>query len=106
MPRWSFFTNHGFVLHFIARHPSSTTREIANAVGITERAIHKIIGDLEKEGYIVKKRVGRQNVYVVNTTLPIPGLDVEGTAIGDVLAVLGGRKGKRGITSKLAKLSQ
>lgn len=92
MPRWGFLTNHGLVLNFISRHPRSTTREIANAVGITERAIHKIIGDLESEGYIVKEKQGRQNSYLVNTTLPLFGPEVENVTIGDMLKVLEGCK--------------
>lgn len=63
MPEFSFITNHGLVLLAIARSRRGTTRELSEAVGITERAIHRIIGDLEKAGYITRTRVGRHNEY-------------------------------------------
>ena len=91
------------MLYFIARYPKSTTREIANAAGITERATHNLIGDLEKDGYIVKEKIGRQNNYLVNTTLPLRGPNSEDATIGDVLKVLLGHKGKRRTTAKPAQ---
>lgn len=70
-PRWTFITNHGLVLSYVSHNPSHTAREIANHVGITERTIHKIIGDLEEAGYIERNRVGRKNIYSVDPSLPL-----------------------------------
>ena len=69
--RWTFITNHGLVLSFIFHNPRSTAREIASYIGVTERTTHKIISDLEFEGYIERRREGRRNVYRVNPSLPL-----------------------------------
>lgn len=88
MPELSFITNHGLVLLAIAKRRRSTAREISDAVGITERAIHRIIGDLEKAGYITKTRVGRHNEYQIHLDMPLR--DEAGTAaVGELLLVLG-----------------
>jgi DNA-binding MarR family transcriptional regulator len=49
---WSFLTNHGQVLVHIARDPDARLREIGDAVGITERAAHRIVSELAEAGYI------------------------------------------------------
>ncbi len=69
--RWTFITNHGLVLSYISHHPRHTAREIANSIGVTERTTHKIISDLELEGYIQRRKVGRRNVYRVDPDLPL-----------------------------------
>ena len=63
---FAFITNHAFVLIDIARNPRATLREIARKTKLTERTVYKIVGDLEKAGYIVKYRDGRRNSYSVN----------------------------------------
>ncbi|MSP78123.1 MAG: MarR family transcriptional regulator [Dehalococcoidia bacterium] len=69
--QFSFVTNHGLVLSFIARQPRATTREMADAVGITERTAYSIIRDLVDSGYISRKRAGRQNAYRIRPRLVI-----------------------------------
>jgi hypothetical protein len=71
MKEWSFLTNHGLVLSYVADHKKITSREIATALKITERRVQRIIADLEQTGYITKTRSGRHNTYVVNTDLPL-----------------------------------
>jgi DNA-binding Lrp family transcriptional regulator len=71
MKEWSFLTNHGLVLSYVADHKRITSREIATALRITERRVQRIISDLEQSGYITKTRSGRHNTYVVNTDLPL-----------------------------------
>ena len=68
---WTFFTNHFHVLLFIARQPGSRLRTIADEVGITERAAHRILGQLASAGYITVTKTGRRNTYHVmsGTTL-------------------------------------
>jgi len=63
MPEWKFLTNHGMVLSYVARHPRTTARDLADAIGITERTSRKIIADLLETGYIAKKREGSRNRY-------------------------------------------
>jgi DNA-binding IclR family transcriptional regulator len=60
---WKFITNHAQVLLCVAHDPEIRLREIAEACGITERAAHRIIADLEAAGYISRERVGRRNRY-------------------------------------------
>jgi len=66
---WTFLTNHSHVLLCLVADPMLTMREISQLVGITERAVQAIISDLEKEGYIVRHREGRRNMYEVNADL-------------------------------------
>ena len=64
-PRWDFLTNHAHVLVCVARDPGIRLRDIAAAVGITERAAHRIVSELVDEGYVVRERQGRRNRYQV-----------------------------------------
>ncbi|HEX2085647.1 MAG TPA: helix-turn-helix domain-containing protein [Solirubrobacteraceae bacterium] len=85
---WTFLTNHAQVLLVIARNPSARMRDIAEAVGITERATQRIVGDLVTEGYVARRRVGRRNEYVVNADARLRhplGRDHE---VGEILDVL------------------
>lgn len=65
-PEWTFLTNHSHVLVYLDAHPEATQREMARAVGITERAVQRILGDLEAAGVVSRVRVGRQNRYRVH----------------------------------------
>lgn len=67
---WTFLTNHAHVLICLARTPDARLREVADLVGITERAVQRIVADLEEEGYLVRERFGRRNRYNVNTDCP------------------------------------
>jgi predicted transcriptional regulator len=64
--RWTFFSNHFHVLLVVARHPDARLRTVADEVGITERASHRILADLAEEGYITVTKQGRRNHYRVN----------------------------------------
>ncbi|MDY6917034.1 MAG: winged helix-turn-helix transcriptional regulator [Chloroflexota bacterium] len=92
MPQWSFLTNHALVLSFIAQHPSITARELAQAVGITERAVRRIVQDLETDGYVAKRRVGRGLRYRVNPDLSLRHEAHWDKAVGDLLELLGWKK--------------
>ena len=88
---WKFFTNHALVLLAVAADPEILLREIAEAVGITERAAHRIIGDLEEGGYISRERKGRRNYYQVHpeAVLSQPGLNhpmLKGRSMGQIAA--------------------
>jgi predicted transcriptional regulator of viral defense system len=63
---WTFLSNHGNVIVYIDEHRTARLREIAEAVGITERATHKVVSELVEEGYLTRTRVGRHNEYTVN----------------------------------------
>jgi DNA-binding transcriptional ArsR family regulator len=66
MATMRFLSNHAFVLIHVANHPKSTLREIALAVGITERAVQTVLKDLEREGLIKARKEGRKKRYWVN----------------------------------------
>ncbi|MFA6612682.1 MAG: winged helix-turn-helix domain-containing protein [Dehalococcoidales bacterium] len=91
MADWSFFTNHGLVLATIAKQPKSTAREIGDTVGITERTAHKIINDLENEGYITKIKAGRKNRYRIHSNVPLVD-EQSDVAVGELLAMLGWKR--------------
>ncbi|MEM6688445.1 MAG: winged helix-turn-helix domain-containing protein [Planctomycetota bacterium] len=63
--QWTFLTNHSHVLVLLYKNPDLVLREVAQQVGITERAVQRIVADLEKAGYLQRNRVGRRNRYEV-----------------------------------------
>ncbi|WP_037606217.1 helix-turn-helix transcriptional regulator [Streptacidiphilus rugosus] len=85
---WTFLTNHARVLVQISRDPGSRTRDIAGRCLLTERAVQRIIVDLEAAGYLTHCRRGRGNVYhvVEGTVLRHPA--DSGAAVADLLALL------------------
>jgi DNA-binding IclR family transcriptional regulator len=62
---WTFLTNHAHVLLSLAANPDATLREVADRVGITERAAHRIVSELESEGALKRWREGRRNHYEI-----------------------------------------
>jgi DNA-binding Lrp family transcriptional regulator len=86
MSNWTFITRHGLVLAAIAKNPEKTAREIGDDVGVTERTAHKIINELEEEGYITKKKVGTRNTYSIHPSVP---LKTGEAAVGELLVMLG-----------------
>lgn len=68
---WTFLTNHAHVLLCIARNPEVTMREVAEEVGITERAVQRIVADLEHAGYLRRARSGRRNRYELRPDMPL-----------------------------------
>jgi DNA-binding MarR family transcriptional regulator len=89
-PSWSFLTNHAQVLLCIAHDPGIRLRDIGEAVGITERAAHRIVVELAAAGYISRQRNGRRNQYTIQSHLPLPEPLAREQKIGDLLAVLAG----------------
>ncbi len=67
MTEWTFLTNHAHVLICVAELPQARVRDIAETVGITERAAHRILAELEEEGFLTRHRDGRRNSYSLNT---------------------------------------
>ena len=66
MSEWSLLSTHGLVLLSVADKPETTTREIADNLGVTERSVQRAVSDLDGAGYIKRKKVGRRNRYDVN----------------------------------------
>jgi len=87
--RCTFLTNHALVLYSLSRHPLITAYEISSKIGITERAVRKIIADFDNEGYIVKEKEGRRVRYKINSRIPLQDQTQEGKVVGDLLKALG-----------------
>ncbi len=88
---WTFLTNHAAVLACIAREPGVRLRDIAACTRITERAAHRIVCELEADGYLTRHRVGARNFYEIHPDRSLrlpesPDLDV-----GALLRLLIGR---------------
>ena len=85
---WDFLTNHAHVLLCVSEDPGIRLRDIAAAVGITERGAHKIVSELVDEGYVLRERHGRRNRYKVKPELPLRHPLVNDREVGDLLEVL------------------
>lgn len=71
---WDVLTNHAYVLLAVAQNPKALTREIARQVGITERAVYRILSDLIGAGYVSTHRNphnARCSVYTVHEDAPL-----------------------------------
>jgi len=90
-PRWDLLTNHAHVLLCISQDPAIRVREIADAVGITERSAHTVLSELVEEGYVLRERHGRRNRYTVRSELPLRHPLVREREVGELLAILGAR---------------
>jgi DNA-binding MarR family transcriptional regulator len=93
---WTFLTNHSHVLLCLAADDSLRVRDLADKVGITERAVLKILSELETGGVIEREREGRRNRYRVRTDAQLRH-DLEAhRTVGDLIAAVHGgrRKGR------------
>jgi predicted transcriptional regulator len=85
---WRFLSNHTQVLLCIQRDPNVRYRDIAEMVGITERAAQRIVADLIESGYVERERVGRRNHYRVNADIAMRHPAQEGLDVGELLRLL------------------
>ena len=69
--RWTFLSNHAHVVLVLARDSEARVRDIAAAVGVTERAVQRILSELEEANVIERERVGRRNHYRLNIDQPL-----------------------------------
>jgi hypothetical protein len=84
LAEWKFLTNHAHVLLCVAHEPEILLREIAETVGITERAAHRIIAELEDGGYISRERKGRRNSYVFHPQAVMRHPNLQNSLLGDL----------------------
>jgi predicted HTH transcriptional regulator len=68
---WTFLSNHSHVLVCLLKHPDYTVRQMSQMIGITERAILRVISDLEAAGVVQRTRAGRRNSYMLNLDVPL-----------------------------------
>jgi len=82
---WRFLSNHSQVLLCLARDLDIRFRDIAELVGITERATQRIVGDLIRAGYVEREKVGRRNRYRLNTDVEMRHAAQAGHEIGELI---------------------
>ena len=85
---WRFLSNHTQVLLLLHQDPDARFRDIAQHVGITERAAQRIVADLVESGYVESERVGRRNRYRINTDIAMRHPAQEGHEVGELLRLL------------------
>ena len=85
---WRFLSNHTQVLLCLHRDPNARLRDIAQSVGITERAAQRIVADLIESGYVERERIGRRNRYRIRTDIAMRHPAQQGHEIGELLELL------------------
>ncbi|CAN5823449.1 MarR family transcriptional regulator [soil metagenome] len=88
MSKWSFLTNHAAVLLAVAEDRERRVRDIADRVGITERATHRILTDLIETGYLSRTRTGKRNSYMLHPEQPLRREQTRGHSVGEILEAL------------------
>ena len=88
MPEWTFLTNHALVLITLSADPTMRLRDVASHIDITERAVQRIVADLEVGGYLSRTRVGRRNRYVINANQPFRHAAQRHRQVGELLELL------------------
>lgn len=83
--KWTFLSNHAHVIVLLAMDSDTVLREIAQKIGITERAVQGIISDLEQSGFITRERVGRRNQYKLNLKKPLRHVIENKCTIGEII---------------------
>ena len=69
--KWTFLTNHSHVIICLVRDPELRVRDLADLVGLTERAVLRILGELQSDGVVSKTREGRRNRYSIALDSPL-----------------------------------
>jgi predicted ArsR family transcriptional regulator len=90
---WTFLTNHAHVLFCLSRDPELRMREVADAVGVTERAVQRIVADLEEAGYLRREKTGRRNHYELQAEQPLRHPIEQHCLVSELLEVLGRARG-------------
>ena len=96
---WTFLSNHAHVLVCLARDPDARLRDVALSVGITERAVQKIVSDLEEAGVIVRERAGRRNSYRLRLDVPLRHALESHKTVGTLLSLVLDRAGRKRVRS-------
>jgi len=99
---WTFLTNHAQVLLCIANDSDIRLRDVAETVGITERAAQRIVADLAEAGFLERERHGRRNRYLINKQTEMRHPAQEGYEIGELLDLLRQVRSSRDRTKQLA----
>ena len=85
---WTFLTNHAQVLLSIAQNSDIRLRDVAQRVGITERAAQRIVMDLVEANFLERQRKGRRNRYAINANMQMRHAAQRGHPVGELLDLL------------------
>ena len=96
---WTFLSNPAHVLVCLALDPDARLRDVALSVGITERAVQKIVSDLEAAGVIVRERAGRRNSYRLDLDVPLRHALESHKTVGTLLSLVLDRAGLKRVRS-------
>ena len=88
---WTFVSNHFLVLLCIAEDNTMRLADVAQRVGVTERAVQSIVSDLVEAGYLTRARVGRRNRYEIAGEMPLRHLETQHRQLGELLELLKAR---------------
>lgn len=87
---WTYLTNHAHVLILLERSPTATMREVADSVGITERAVQRIVRELEQAQVLRRTKDGRRNVYSVEADRPMRHAVESHCSVSDLIDLVNG----------------
>ena len=87
-PSWTFFTNHAHVLLCLAGDPTLRIRDLAMLVGITERAVQRIVRELASEGFLEVRKVGRRNHYTIHGEKNLRHVVEAHSTVGDIISLV------------------
>lgn len=85
---WTFITSHAQILLAVAQDPAATVAELAAAAEITERSAYRILADLQRAGYVRRRKLGRHNVYEINPSMPLRDPTIENGCVRDLLSLI------------------
>jgi DNA-binding IclR family transcriptional regulator len=88
-PTWTFLTNHAHVLILLGRKNDLRMRDIASQVGVTERAVQRIVAELESEGFLSVHKDGRRNHYTIIDRLHLRHPIEAHRTVRDLIQVIG-----------------
>lgn len=86
--QWTFLTNHFHIVVVLSREPTLRISDMANLVGITQRAVQRILAELTEDGVIKIKKDGRRNVYTINRKKRLKHSLESKHSIGELLDIL------------------
>jgi len=90
MSHWNFLTNYGHVVVYLSTNPDARIRDLAEAIGITERSAQRIVSDLVEAGYLTRTKTGRRNRYEINPEAPLRHSLERDHEVGELVRALGG----------------
>ena len=85
---WTFLSNHSHVLICLARNPEARMRDVAENVGITERAVQRIVQELVDYGVLSRSRICRRNTYRIHPEKPLRHPVEANCRVEDLLAMI------------------